>query len=411
MTGARRVVVTGAGAVSPFGWTLADFRQGRASAACALAPTVTFDTTGQRTNIAGEVAAAPPALVDRLADWPRLSRTDRFAVAAAVEACDHAGVRPAGHRTGVFFGTSTAGMAECEDYLARTFGAVEGRPRVRSLAAQQLNAPGDAVARQLGVTGPVEAVSSACSSGALAIGAALDALRSGEIDVAVAGGADGLCLLTYSGFNALRLVDPGPCVPFREARRGMNLGEGAGALVLESEEHAVRRGAAPLAELLGAGASCDAHHMTAPHPDGEGSYRALVAALADAGIEADDVTFVNAHGTGTEQNDVSESKALVALLGERFGSIPVVATKGAIGHLLGSSGAIEAVDTVLCLRDGVLHPAPGAGGAVDEACGVNLVLESGVRIPEGSVAVSTSFAFGGSNAALVFVGIRSGEGS
>lgn len=408
MTAARRVVVTGAGAVSPFGWTLADFERGRAAGACALGPAASFDTTGQRTSIAGEVGPAPAAVAGAVANWSRLSRTDRFAVASALEACREAGLAPAGPRAGVFFGTSTAGMAECEAYLARAFGAVAERPRLRLLAAQQLNAPGDAVARQLGISGPVEAVSSACASGALAIGAALEALRAGEVDVAIAGGSDGLCLLTYSGFNALRLVDPTACVPFRAGRHGMNLGEGAGALVLETEEHAARRGAVPLAELLGAGASCDAHHMTAPHPEGEGSYRALAAALADAGIEADDVTFVNAHGTGTEQNDLSESKALAALFGERFDSVPVVATKGAIGHLLGSAGAIEAVDTVLCLAGGVLHAVPGGAGAVDEACGVRLVTEPGERIPPGSVAVSTSFAFGGSNAALVFGGIRPG---
>jgi 3-oxoacyl-(acyl-carrier-protein) synthase len=179
---------------------------------------------------------------------------------------------------GVFFGGSTGGMWECEEYVARLLGVRAGRPGIAWLASQQINCPGDAVARQLRLTGPTLTISSACASGTLAVGAALDAIRRGEIDVAIAGGSDALCVLTYSGFNALRSVDPEPCRPFRADRVGLSLGEGAGVLVLETARSAQSRGAKPLAELLGWGASCDAHHLTAPHPEGVGAARAIAAA-------------------------------------------------------------------------------------------------------------------------------------
>jgi 3-oxoacyl-[acyl-carrier-protein] synthase II len=250
------------------------------------------------------------------------------------------------------------------------------------------------------VTGPVQTISSACSSGALALGAALEAVRSGAVDVAIAGGSDSLCQLTYAGFNALRSVDERPCLPFRAARAGMSFGEGAAVLVLEPWEQVLARGATPLAELAGAGSACDAHHMTAPDPSGAGAAAAVSAALRDAGLPADAIDFVNAHATGTPLNDTAEWAALRRVFGERAESIPIVLTKAILGHLLGSAGAVEAVATVLCLRHGELHPAPGP--ALDGELPVSLVLDRPLPLPDARAAVSTSLAFGGSNAALVF---------
>jgi 3-oxoacyl-[acyl-carrier-protein] synthase II len=180
----------------------------------------------------------------------------------------------------------------------------------------------------------------------------------------------------------------------------MSLGEGAAVLVLEPLERALERGATPLAELLGGGASCDANHMTAPHPEGAGAALALELALRDAGISADAVDFLNAHGTGTQLNDAAEFKAFQQTFGERAKRLPVAASKGAVGHLLGAAGAIEAVATILCLRAGEVHPTPG-GGPVDPGIPVNLVLDSPAALPGARTAVSTNLAFGGSNAALV----------
>jgi len=399
MTGPR-VVVTGLGAVTPFGWGMLPLRAGLRMGVTALAPTRQLDTSRHRTRIAGEVPPAPPRAGAGVAGWPHLSRAEQFAIAAAREACGQAELDPAAGEVAVLFGGSTGGMLECEHYVARLLAVEPGRPRLAMVASQQISSPGDAVARALGARGPVATVSSACASGGLALGAALDAIRSGEVTAALAGGADELCHLTYAGFNSLRSVDERPCRPFRADRAGLSIGEGAGVLVLEALERAVARGAQPLAELLGWGASCDAHHMTAPHPEGIGAAAAISAALADAGLEPDAVAFVNAHGTGTPHNDSAEARALTSVFGGRSGPLPVTATKAAVGHLLGSSGAIEAVATVLALLDGAVQPTPGEEPA-DPDLGVDLVVGHPRPLAGSGVGLSTSFAFGGANAALV----------
>ncbi|MCG8460427.1 MAG: beta-ketoacyl-[acyl-carrier-protein] synthase family protein [Holophagales bacterium] len=419
------VAVTGIGAVTGWGWGVEPLWRGLSSGATAIAEPRALDTQGHRTHLASEVPTPPAPQVGAQSlrvepsRWQRLSRADRFAVAAALEAWEHAGLTPPGKAerdpaggegngtavqrpravVGVFLGGSTAAMAEGEEFFTRLAEARTGHPRISYVATHPLDGPGNEVARELGITGPVESLSSACASGALAIGAALDALRCGEVDVAIAGGSDSLCQLTYAGFNSLRAVDAEPCSPFRQGRAGLNLGEGAGILVLERIDRAQERGRRPLALLLGAGASCDAHHMTAPHPRGEGAARAIRAALADAGAEPDSIVFVNAHGTGTPLNDSAEWSALAEVFGEHAGRLPVTATKAALGHLLGSSGAIEAVVTVLALAHGLVPPTPGRG-PIDESLGVDLVVERPRPVERGA-AVSTSFAFGGSNAALI----------
>ncbi|MGH9380378.1 MAG: beta-ketoacyl-[acyl-carrier-protein] synthase family protein [Thermoanaerobaculia bacterium] len=393
-----RIVVTGIGAVSPWGWDGAALWAGLAGGRTAVAPARRLDVSGQRTRVAGEVPEPPPGLPASIPGWSRLTAADRFSVCAAQEAVCQARVDAAGPGTGVFFAGSTAGMAEGERWLAcRRQGR---RASIRPLASHALNNPGDAVARSLGVQGRVLTISSACSSAALAIAAGFDALRRGEVDVAVTGAADSLCLLTYAGFNSLRAVDPRPCRPFRRDREGLSLGEGAGVLVLEREESARRRGARPLATLLAYGASCDAHHMTAPHPEGTGAASALSTALARAGVAVERVSHYNAHGTGTPLNDLSEWKGLAAVLGRRAGEIPVSAVKESVGHLLGASGAIEAVATVLALTHRAAPPTAD-DGAVDPETPVDLVRRQPRELPDDAVALSASFAFGGANAVLV----------
>ena len=369
-----------------------------------LAEARTFDVSGHRTRVTGEVPVAPKEVASAVGPWPRLTRAEQFALGAALEAVTMAKLELPGDTAavtmGAFFGGSTAGMAEAEEFFRRLVGDAPGRPWLGLVAAHQLNGPGDAVARHLRLAGPVETFSAACASGGLAVAAALESLRSGEVEVALAGGSDALCQLTYAGFNSLRAVSGTPCRPFRADREGLSLGEGAGVLVLEHLSHARRRGAEPLAVLLGAGATCDAHHMTAPHPQGKGAAAAIAAALEDADLAPHEIHFVNAHGTGTPQNDAAEHAALVAVFGDRVAEMPLTSTKGSVGHLLGSSGAIEAVATVICLKRRVVHPTPG-GGDVDPSLGVNLVLEESWPLPEPTLAISTSLAFGGANAVLV----------
>jgi 3-oxoacyl-[acyl-carrier-protein] synthase II len=398
---APRVVVTGVGVVSAWGWGVEPFWAGLCSGRTAIRPFSRFDPRRFPTRVAAEVPPPPDGLAARHPGWRRLTASERFAVAAAAEALDACGLGSGVADAGVFFGSSTGGMVEAEEWLERARGAAAGRPRLAALAGFSLSSPGEAVARRFGATGPVDAVSSACASGTLALGQALAALRTGEATVAIAGGADSLCRLTYGGFNALRSVDEAPCRPFRAGRGGLSIGEGAAALVLETLPAALARGARPLVELAGAGASGDAHHMTAPHPAGDGAARAMAAALADAGVAADEVDFVDAHGTGTPLNDAAEWRALTAVFGARAARLPVTTTKGSIGHLLGSAGAAEAVAAALALARGTVPPAPGAG-EIDPETPVRLVRGRPLPLPAARVALSLNLAFGGCNAAVVF---------
>ncbi|MFV2072274.1 MAG: beta-ketoacyl-[acyl-carrier-protein] synthase family protein [Thermoanaerobaculales bacterium] len=396
----RRVVVTGIGAVSAFGWGVGSLQAGMQSGKTAIGDAKDFDTARHRTHVAGEVPAAPKEIQSSIHDWARLSRADRFAVAAAEEALRHADLAVQGPHCGVYWGGSTAGMLECEEYIARVLNVRPGSPHLRLLGSQQLNGPGDAVARALGVAGPVQNFSSACASGGLAIGAAVDAVQIGEVETAIAGGADSLCQLTYGGFNSLRSVDGYPCRPFRADRAGLSLGEGAGVLVLETPDHAEKRGGHPLAEVRGFGASCDAHHMTAPHPEGDGILAAMEDALSAAGLEPSELGFINSHGTGTPHNDSAEARAYSRLLGNCRAEVPLTATKALVGHVLGAAGALEAVATVIALVEAVIHPTPGKEAA-DPDLGVDLVVGKERPLEDKMIGISTNLAFGGANAALV----------
>ncbi len=399
------VVVTGLGAVSPLGWSLGSLWDGLRSGRTAVGPFDRFDHSGHRTHVAAQVdLAAEP---ERPRGKPRRqSIADRFAVAAAREAVARSAIDlgGCGGRTGVYFGSSTGGMIETETYLEALLVAAAGqgkRPAPSLLASQQHNGPGDAVARDLGIGGPVQTISAACASGAMAIGDAILAVRRGEVDVAIAGGSDSLCRLTYAGFNALRSVDERPCRPFRGDRAGLSLGEGAAALILEPLERALARGARPLALAAGEAATCDAHHMTSPHPEGRGAAEAIRGALAGARLDPSEIDFVNAHGTGTPLNDAAECEALVAVFGDRTPDLPVTSTKSLVGHLLGSAGALEAVATILCLLHGEVHPMPDDGTS-DPGIRLRLVLGRPLRLARARHALSTNLAFGGANAALVF---------
>jgi 3-oxoacyl-[acyl-carrier-protein] synthase II len=420
-----RIVVTGLGVVSAWGWGREDLWTGLVCGATAVGDFRRFDHAPYRTHVAAEVPS-PPAALTELPGWRRLSWADRFAVAAALEALEQAGLdapdgaawRRLGPAAGVFFASSTGGMLEGEEWYAGTRHAasVDGastavrRPPLALVAPQQVSSPGEEVARLLACGGPVETVSSACASGTLALGRALDALRDGEVEIALAGGADSLCRVTYGGFNSLRSVDEAPCRPFRAGRGGLSIGEGGAVLVLETAASAAARGARPLAELRGAGSTSDASHMTAPDPAGRGAARALRRALDDAGLAPGEVSFVNAHGTGTPLNDVAEWQALAAVFGDAAGRLPVTTCKGAVGHLLGSAGALEAAATVLSLLHGEIPPTAGDGEPDPEAP-VDLVRDAPrpLAAAAAGAAISLNLAFGGCNAAVVLVPWLDGE--
>ena len=391
---AAGVLVTGLGAVSSLGSTVDALWQAALAGRRGIADLRLFPTHSHRTSLAAEVTTEAAAAARR-----GLCRAERFACTAAHAATadlDPSALRTA--RAGVFFGSSTGALFEGERFFAELLQQREST--LRPIAAHQNDGPGTAVARALGVRGPVVTFSTACTSANVAIAAALDALRSGEIDVAIAGGADELCETTYAGFNSLRAVDPQATRPFRRSRAGLSMGEGAGVVLLETLAHAQARGARGLCELVGAGRSCDAHHVSAPEPNGAGAAAAIRVALHEAGLDAAAVTFVNAHGTGTPHNDDAESKAMQAVFGARAASLPLTSTKSLVGHLLGAAGGIEAVLTTLSIVHRLLPPTAGEE-PIDAALGLDVVTGAPRQLPAHNVGLSTNLAFGGNNAVIL----------
>lgn len=393
----RRVAVTGLGAVSAFGHGVDALDQGLRAGCSAIRPLTLFDTSRFRTRFA---AQAPEPAIDEGA-CPQASRPDRFGIEAALEAVRQAGLAPE-HllRAACIFGTGTGGAPETEKYLASWLEGGDEASDPKLLVSHQPASVTDVTAAHLGIEGPRNTIMTACSSSASAVGHAGDLIRLGRVDVALAGGAEGICRLTFAGFHALRALSPEPCRPFDAERKGITLGEGAAALVLEAEEHARRRGAVILGFLSGFGMSADAYHMTAPHPDGDGGARAMRAALDDARLSADAIGYVNAHGTGTTHNDLAEALALHRVFGARARRIPVSSTKSLVGHTLGAAGAIEAVISLLALGGGYLPPTAHTA-QLDPAIDLDLIRGS-ARPSQVEAVLSSSFAFGGNNSALVF---------
>jgi 3-oxoacyl-[acyl-carrier-protein] synthase II len=391
-----RIAVTGAGIVCSIGRNKAEAWQSIVESRAGIGKLTRFPGETFPTDIAAEVEETLP--ISRR-DARRLSRTDLLAILAvreAIEEASSASPLPR-ERAIVSSGTSTGGLLEGEAYYFSRL--VRGRRRAAAsgVLQQPTSGPSDAVSRAYGLGGGVVSNATACASGGAAIGMAADYLRSGHADVALAGGSDALCRLTYSGFNVLQAVDPEPCTPFGATRKGITLGEGAGYLVLERWDDAVARGAKILAELTGYGASCDAHHPTAPAEDGHGAEAAMRGALAEARVTPASVQYVNAHGTGTMLNDASESRAITSAVGTE---VPVSSSKSYFGHTLGAAGGIEAVITVMALQNQL---APPTLRLVENAieCQLDYIPHTPRPLSMTNV-LSNTFGFGGSNVSLAF---------
>ena len=398
----RSIAITGLGAVTALGGDVAALAAGLAEGRCGIGPLTLFPHQG-RCAIAAQVPEAGTAAARAIgiAAARRLSRADRFALAAAEQACRAAGLRDE-VRGGValFVGATTGGMRETEESYRRRRGGVDRRFRLSRLLGTPLSTSAAAVSQALGLYGPRATFSTACSSSALAIAAASDAIRRGQARIAIAVGTDQLCRLTYAGFDALQALDPEPCRPFDRGRRGLTLGEGAAALVLEDLTHARARGARARAVVRGHATTADAHHVTAPHPEGEGARRALSGALADAGLPPEAVDYVNAHGSGTPQNDEVEVAALRAVFAQHTTRLAISSSKSQVGHCLAAAGAVEAVITVLALESGVLPPTVNLREPDPAWADLDLVPAPGRRALLG-VAISSSYGFGGHNVSLV----------
>ena len=396
-----RIVVTGIGTVNPLGSSVPAFERALREGVCAIGPLTLFDTEGYRSRMAAQVRSVPQATVLPPSLRRRASRADNFAVVAAAEAIADAGLDVAGaaERIGIALGGTTGGMLGAEGAFRERIEGRLARYRPSPFLATPVSTSSDIVATAFGLRGPRITLSTACSSSANAIGIALDWVRLGRADAVVAGGSEGFCRMILAGFNSLHAMSREPCRPFDRRRDGLSLGEGAAVMVIEREEHATRRGARIHAEICGYGASADAHHLTAPHPDGAGAILAMRRALAHAGLEAGAVDYINAHGTGTPLNDTVEIAAIKAVFGASACRLAVSSTKGAVGHTLGAAGAIEALATILALRDGFLPPTVNLEQP-DPACDLDCVPMRS-RPATLRYALSNSYGFGGNNTTLV----------
>ena len=385
----RRVAVTGIGAVTSIGSNVPEFWKNLLEGRCGIGPVTLFDASTYRTQTAAEVREIPDGFLTA-AEKRRMSRADRMGLAAAGEAIAQSGLdlsREDRTRIGVILGGGTSGLLDPEEFFSQH---LHGRPARPSRVLNHMpDAITDRVAWRFALEGIKSTVTTACSSSANAMGYAHDAIAAGWADVVITGGSDVLARLTYGGFNSLRSVDPGPCRPFDRERKGLSIGEAAGILVFEELGRARRRGAPILAEFLGYGVTSDAFHMTAPDPSGSAG-----------GVNASDVDYVNAHGTATAQNDSAETAAIKAGLGERAREIPVSSIKSMIGHCLCASGGIEAVATVLTVKDQRVPPTIHYENA-DPACDLDYV-PNAAREADVRVAISNSFAFGGNSSVVVF---------
>lgn len=396
----RRIVITGQGCVSALGTTAvatwAAMREGQAG----IGPLTGLDDPTLRTTIAAQAQGFQA--LDHF-DEKRLVLLDpvsQMALVAAREAVAQSGIRfegELGERTAVIIGTGIGGASTQDQMARRLYG--EKNPRVHPMAIVRVmpNAPASQISLEFGLRGPVFAVASACASSNHALGQALMLLQTGAADVALAGGAEACITVgTVKAWEAMRVMASDTCRPFSKGRQGLVLGEGAGVFVLETLEHAQARGATILAEFVGCGMSADAADIVMP--DASGAARAMRAALAQGGLALDQVDYINAHGTGTQANDATETRAIRALFGAHADQLAVSSTKSMHGHALGGGGAIELVAAIGALREGVLPPTINYV-APDPDCDLNVVPNTAQQRPVRAV-LSNSFAFGGLNAVV-----------
>ncbi len=398
---ARRVAVTGIGVVSAFGDSFGEFWTGVATGVSAIRPmTLTPPGTVKFLN-AAEAAAFNPLRYFDEKEAGFLDRFAQFAVVAAREAIAASGLKigaALGRHCAIVTGSSAGGQIT-KDANFKSFYAGNGRVSPLTIPLVMDNAGASRISREFGITGPTYTVSTACSSANHAIGQAFWMVRSGAVEMAIAGGSEAPFAPGFlKAWEAMRVVSPDTCRPFSLGRRGLILGEGAGMLVLEPLEAARSRGEQIWGEIAGFGMSSDAHHLT--QPLAEGAALAMRNALEDAGIAAEAVGYINAHGTGTQANDATEAEAIRAVFGTHARRVAVSSTKSMHGHALGAAGALEAAATLAALRGGMIPPTANFVEP-DPACGLDVV-PNHARPAEFEAAMSNSFAFGGLNAVLVF---------
>lgn len=395
-----RVVVTGLGAVTPLGHDIPSFWAELKKGTDGVRPVELIADPRLNQKVLGEVKGFDPNKYFDERELNLLDRVSQFAIVAASEAIAQSGLSFDGEladNTATIIGTGAGGQTTLDDSFRRLYEEKAMRVYPLTIPKLMVNAPASQVSMHCNLRGPAFVIASACASATHAIGIAYQMVRSGIARCAVTGGAEAcLTLGSIKSWEAMRVMSPDKVRPFSRDRKGMIIGEGAAALVLETEEDARRRGADILAEIVGFGMSADARDLTAP--DVNGMVRALKGALADARLSPSDVQYVNAHGTGTTANDRTETQALKSAFGDHAGTIPISATKSMVGHALGAAGALELAATLMTLREGIVAPTINYLGP-DPECDLDYVPNE-AREAEVDVAISNSFAFGGLNAVL-----------
>ncbi len=398
----KPIAVTGIGMITAQGNNAADSWRGIRAGAEVLKP---WDEPLPAALRDIKVAACtnlvrPVDLPSRL--WTRLSRTQQLACISTDEALESAGLSrrqlASDPPIGCFVATTVCGMDLSERYYQQ-YRVNADAADINLMRRMQPYEVLSLLSRRHRFAGPGYMNLTTCVGSAMAIGAACDAIRAGRCELAVAGGTEALCQLLISGFNSLRLVSPDGCRPFDRNRPGITVGEGSAMLMLESIHSARRRGKSPIAYITGFSATCDAFHITKPEPDGSAAAQAMREALHEAGLASSDVDYINAHGTGTHDNDVTEAAAIAKVFDSKSGVPPVSSTKRLTGHTFGAAGAIEAAICILALRHGVLPPNAGSVDP-DPQCPLPLVLSATAKPL--ATALSCNLAFGGNNTALVF---------
>lgn len=405
----RRVVITGMGTVNPLANDVPGTWRALLEGKSGIAPLTRFDTSAFKVRFGGEVKNFEPEKILDARTVRRIDTFAQFALVAAVEAMGDSGIetdKEDPYRLGIIIGSGVGGISEFEIQNERYFQGGPGKISPFVVPKMIVNAAAGNLSIHFGWCGVNSAVATACASAAHALGDALHAIQWDHADVMLAGGAEmGITPMGLGGFisaRALSMRNEAPTLasrPFDKDRDGFVLSEGAGIVVLEELEHAKKRGAKIYAELLGSGNTADAHNITAPHPEGSGATRAMRFALRDARVNPEDVQYINAHGTSTELGDVAETKAIKQVFGPHAYKLAVNSTKSMTGHLLGASGGIELIVTVLSIRHGVLHGTINLQ-TPDPECDLDYVPNQPreLRVRR---AVSNSFGFGGHNCSLV----------
>ena len=405
----RRVVVTGMGCVTPLGNDLPTFWSSLVAGKNGIGPITKFDTTDFKAKLAAEVRDFDPKLY---MEKPQILHSDLYAqlaMAAAVQAMEDSGLAGTlpGERIGVYVGSGIGGIQTFEAEHAKLLNKGPRRVSAYFIPMMIANIASSMIAIRYGCMGPAMPAVTACASGSNAIGEALRVVRHGYADAMICGGAEATVTpLAAAGFCNMQALstseDPNAAsLPFDARRGGFVMGEGSGILVLEEYEHAKARGAKIYGEVCGYGSTNDAHHITAPHPEGAGGARAMADALREAGYTGDELVYVNAHGTGTHLNDAIETMALKKAFGEeKARALLISSTKSMTGHMLGAAGAVEAIASLKALEEGVVPPTINLLEA-DPDCDLNYVPGTAVQAPV-TLALSNSLGFGGHNACLTF---------